>query len=205
MKKIIRKYMYILICSITVIAMISGCGKKETKKSKEYTANDIYHFQVVSDVEKDIYYINAEGVEMTKKQYENLFNSYSRAEIYTLTEDVCKQEMDDDELTGSFNYEDDKKKTGTFGVFGAINKMEGDVYKNAEETTEKLDKSGALKQALNEVDYEPVAVRTAYDPDNKMWRVSLYYKDNGKEAIYINVYLTEKGKTELVTQVYETL
>lgn len=205
MKKTISKFMCITVCSIMVFAMISGCGKKEAKKSKEYTSNDIYSFRVVSDVEKDIYYINAAGVEMTKRQYDNLFNYYDRTEIYTLTEEECKKSMDDDDLTGVFNYENDKKTIGTFGLFGSINKIEADVYKNTDEKSEKLNRNGAVEQAMNEVEYEPVDLRTAYDSDNNMWRVSLYYKDNGEEAVYINVYMTEKGKTELVTQVYKVL
>lgn len=202
MKKTVRKCFVIIFCAVTVSAIISGCGKKDAKEDKVYTAEDIYQFREVSDIDKDIYYINLDGVEMTKRQYDNIFNFEGRYGMHTLSKSDFELLKDDDRLALPFGFEYDKEEIGTFNRLRSISKKKEETYRNTSEGPDELSRDEAAEHALNEIDYEPICIRKAHDPETDMWRISLYSKDDGDEAVYINVYMNAKGKTVLITQVY---
>lgn len=203
MKRTVEKTGVIAILAITIMIMAAGCGKKKSKVATPVPANYYYAFKQITDVDKDIYFVTEKGFELTKSQYDYLFDLEGREDIYTMN----KLYFDNIFIPphpecGSFTYKYDLTEVGTFNRFCSIVKVKEETYKNTEEKNEELDRDGAAEQALNEIDYEPIAVRVANDSDeDMMWRVSLISKDDGEEANYTNVYMTKKGKTVLITRV----
>ncbi|MDE5780898.1 MAG: hypothetical protein K2I03_05395 [Lachnospiraceae bacterium] len=203
MKRTVKKTGVIAILAIAIMIMAAGCGKKETKVATPVPTNDYYAFKKITNVDKDIYFVTEEGFELTKSQYDYLFDLMDREDIYTMNKLLFDNVFLEPHHEGaSFTYKYDLTEVGTFNRFWSIVKVKEETYKNTEEKNEELDRDGAAEQALNEIDYEPVAVRVAHDSDeDMMWRVSLFSKDDGEEAIYTNVYMTKKGKTVLITRV----
>lgn len=194
-----------LIVFAFVLILICGCGKSKSENKKDnkgiVSKSDLYNFNDVKDVDKDIYYVNKNGVEFTKTQYDNLLNFYCRVDIYTISKEAADSIKDDENLTGGFVYDSDLEEIGRISRAKNICKIKENTYKNTEETSAGLNRNEAVKRAQEEINYEPLVTRTCYDSKNDMWRVSLYSFDNGDEVEYINVYMTEKGKTVLITKV----
>ncbi len=201
MKRTVKKTGVIAILAIAIMIMAAGCGKKETKVATPVPTNDYYAFKKITNVDKDIYFVTEKGFELTKNQYDELFNFFSRSDIYEIDK-LLFDNVFSRPVIGAFRYKEDLEyEVGTFNRFWSIVKVKEETYKNTEEKNEELDRDGAAEQALNEIDYEPIAVRTAHDSYDNMWKVSLFSKDDGEEVNYINVYMTERGKTELITRV----
>lgn len=194
-----------LIVFAFALVLICGCGKSKSENKKDnkgsVSKSDLYNFNDVKDVDKDIYYVNKNGVEFTKTQYDNLLNFYCRVDIYTISKEAADSIKDDENLTGGFVYDSDLEEIGRISRAKNICKIKENTYKNTEETSDELNRNGAVKRAQEEINYEPLVTRTCHDSKNGMWRVSLYSFDNGDEVEYINVYMTEKGKTVLITKV----
>lgn len=203
MKKTVKKTGAIAILAITIMVMAAGCGKKEPKIATPIPTNEYYAFKRITNVDKDIYFVTEKGFELTKNQYDELFNFFNRSQIYDMNQ-LLFDNVFTYPVTGAFTYKEDLEyMVGPTNLnrFYSIVKVKEETYKNTEEKEEELDRDGAAEWALNEIDYEPIAVRTANDSDENMWRVSLFSKDDGDQVVYTDVYMTGKGKTELITRV----
>lgn len=203
MKKTVKKTGIIAILAITIMVMAAGCGKKEPKIATPVPTNEYYAFKRITNVDKDIYFVTEKGFELTKNQYDELFNFYSRSDIYEMDQLLFDNEFSSP-VIGAFRYKEELKYhvgPSNFNRFWSIVKVKEETYKNTEEKNEELDRDGAAELALNEIDYEPIAIRTAHDSYDNMWRVSLFSKDDGEQVVYTDVYMTEKGKTVLITRV----
>lgn len=195
-----KKITQVVVFALTLTLLV-GCGKNKSENKGIVPKSDIYNFNNIEDVDKDIYYVNKKGVELTKRQYDNLFNFYWRVDIYNMSKESADSIKDDENLAGGFIYDSDLEEVGRIRTGKNICKIKENTYKNTEETPAELSRNEAVKRAQEEIDYEPLVTRTCHDPKNDMWRVSLYSLDNGDEIEYINVYMTEKGKTVLITKV----
>lgn len=203
MKGASKKYVVMTLCVMVIFGIISGCGNKEAEKAEVNTLKDYYQFREISDIDSDIYYVTLDGIEMTKRQYDNIYNFEGHYSMAALPKSTFESLKDDDGLVLPFGYEYDKEDVGTFNRYRSISKKKEETYRNTSEGTKELSRDEAAEHALNEIDYEPICIRKAHDSKTDMWRMSLYSKDNGEETIYTNVYMTAKGKTVLITQVYD--